>query len=85
MVEVDNCKYRLPCNWCDKFNKFCDMTEPIKIELPNPNNCDHDWEVESTRVFPADGGKPYYITKYACRKCHTIRSEKTDTYGNRID
>lgn len=85
MIETKECKYRLPCNWCDKFNKFCDMTEPIKIELPDANNCDHDWKAESTSMFPSDNGEPYYVTKYVCRKCYTTELIKTDVHGNRID
>lgn len=85
MIEMKECKYRLPCNWCDKFNKFCDMSEPIKIELPNANKCDHDWKVEHTYMFPSDNAEPYYVTKYVCRKCYETELVKTDRHGNRID
>lgn len=82
---MKECKYKLPCNWCDKFNKYCDMTEPIKIELPDPNKCDHDWKVENIYMFPSNNGEPYYIAKHVCRKCHELELIKTDVHGNRID
>ena len=80
---MKECEYRLPCNWCDKFNKFCDMVEPVKFELPDPNKCNHDWEVENY-MFSSDNGKPYYVNKYICRKCHESKATKTDINGNLI-
>lgn len=70
---MEECKYRLPCNWCDKFNKYCDMVEPIKIELPDPNKCDHDWKLETRYIYPSEDYKEmHYRGKYICRKCHTV-------------
>lgn len=75
---MKECKYRLPCNWCDKFNKLCDMTEPIKIELPYPNKCDHYW-VYDKRIQATAG-----ITDYShCVKCGEIRLEEYDYNGNK--
>lgn len=32
----ENCKYRLPCGWCDMQNKKCDMKIPtVGIEKPS--------------------------------------------------
>lgn len=80
------CKYRLSCNWCDKFNKFCDMSESIEIKLPDPNNCDHDWKTESTYMFPPNGEdeEAYCVIKRVCRKCHESELIKTDIHGNYI-
>lgn len=72
MVNFKECKYKLPCNWCDKFNKYCDMTEPIKIEFPDPEKCDHDWILEEIYVYPSEDFKMYHRGKYICRKCHTV-------------
>lgn len=72
---MQDCKYRLPCNWCDKFNKFCDMSESIEIKLPDPNNCEHDWSIEATYyVYPTESKNEYprYRVKRVCRKCHAI-------------
>ena len=73
---MKDCKYRLPCNWCDRLNKYCDMVEPIKIELPDTNNCDHDWILEYSTLFPSDDWIPYYKNKYVCGKCHESKIEK---------
>ena len=72
---MKECKYRLPCNWCDRLNKYCDMVEPIKIELPDSNNCDHDWEYSNT--VKHTGGD--YI-HYRCRKCGELRVKTYDGF-----
>ena len=82
---MKDCKYRLPCNWCDKFNRFCEMSESIEIMLSDSSNCDHDWKTEETYMFPSDKGEPYYVTKLVCRKCHESKKIKTDIHGNCID
>ena len=62
---MKECKYRLPCNWCDRTNNYCDMVEPITT------NCEHD---EHEWVFYKStentGGSQIY---YRCRKCGAIR------------
>lgn len=84
---IKECKYRLPCNWCDKFNKFCDMSESIEIKLPDANNCDHDWKVESRFIYPPENENetPHYRVKVVCRKCHTVEIKDVDINGNYID
>lgn len=76
MIEMKECKYRLPCNWCDKFNKYCDMTKPIKIELPDQNKCDHHWKLEGSYVDSESGEWKH---KYICNKCHEIRMIHKET------
>lgn len=68
---MKDCKYRLPCNWCDRLNKYCDMVESIKIELPDTNKCDHDWVLESTYQHPEDIRNRWY-KRYVCSKCGMI-------------
>ena len=71
---MKECKYRLPCNWCDKLNKYCDITEPIKIELPNPDSCNHDWELECRYTNLSEDNRNYYYRyKYVCRKCYEVK------------
>lgn len=78
---MKECKYRLPCNWCDKLNKYCDMIEPIKIELPDANKykCDHYWMYDK-RITNTGGINDYYH----CAKCGAIRLEAYDYNGNKI-
>lgn len=48
---MKECKYRLPCNWCDRLNKYCDMVEPIEISNMTMGNCKHDWlKVKRTTI-----------------------------------
>lgn len=79
MVEVENCKYRLSCNWCDKFNKFCDMSKPIEITILDPNKCDHDWRHEDSYINTETGECKH---KYTCRKCHELRMVYNETELN---
>jgi hypothetical protein len=67
---MKECKYRLPCNWCDKFDKFCDMSESIEIKLPDANTCDHDWMLYKTVIHT--GGEDYHSR---CRKCGAMMVE----------
>lgn len=63
---MKECKYRLPCNWCDRLNKYCDMVEPVTIV--NTIKCEHEWgfykSIEDT------GGRRTY---YRCYKCGAIK------------
>lgn len=68
---MKECKYKLPCNWCDKFNKCCDMVEPIEIKLPDPNKCEHDWLTEQTYAYIDDNNNIQHVTLCVCRKCMT--------------
>ena len=61
---MKECKYRLPCNWCDKLDKYCDMVEPIEIKLPDPNKCEHTWIYDKSIINT--GGR---IDYYHCFKC----------------
>ena len=66
---LQDCKYRLPCNWCDKYDRMC---EAVLIEINKQQEeenigkpeCEHEWSfcesVENT------GGK---YTYYRCNKC----------------
>lgn len=73
---MKECKYRLPCNWCDKLNKLCDMTEPIKIELPDPNKCNHDWRHQKSYINAETGE---YKHKYICNRCYEVRMIHNET------
>ncbi len=56
-----NCKYKLPCNWCEKFDKQCTECESDK--------CDHDWTSDLTYVIHPDNKMPVYKEVFVCRKC----------------
>lgn len=74
MVYQD-CKYRMPCGWCDRHNRLCDI---VSYEMNKKQaQCDHEWvfykSVENT------GGK---YTHYRCCKCGTMmmRDDNNNVY-----
>lgn len=66
----EKCKYHLPCGWCDKKDKICELPTNGSIVAPlvdvNALGCDHEWECTSLST-----GMAYYI----CRKCHETKTE----------
>ena len=58
---MKECKYRLPCNWCDKLNKYCDMIEPIVIK---PIECEHTWIYDKSMIYTSG-----QIDYYHCARC----------------
>mgnify|MGYP003318824611 CR=1 FL=1 len=70
--EIKECKYRLPCNWCDRHNKYCDMVEPIEIELPK-QKCNHEWK------YGIQSKTGYH---YVCTKCGTMKVVPLSNLGN---
>lgn len=68
----ETCKYRLPCGWCDKKDKLCDLpkTNEEKIATLEANHalgCDHEWEWIASNSLGE--------TFYRCRKCHKTKKE----------
>lgn len=57
-VIMEDCKYRLPCGRCDKFNKDCDM----------PKKCEHEWDAVSFEM--TNNGLLYH---FKCNKCNEIK------------
>ena len=51
---LQDCKYRLPCAWCDKYNRLCEavLFEIHKEEQEKnkkPEKCNHEWSFCETR------------------------------------
>ena len=83
---MQECKYRLPCNWCDKYDRMCEAVL-IEIELEKQKNncypytliptvksnkCEHDWHLVGTLT----GTKSMYKT-YICTKCGEEETHRT--------
>ena len=81
ITVIKDCKYRLPCGWCDRKNEMCQFeahTEAILVdklpetvltseyELSNKRCIEHEWECSG-----ADSGG----WKYTCRKCRATKRE----------
>lgn len=63
---MENCKYRLPCGRCEKFNKDCDA--PRK-------NCNHNWIIEVEESdYRDERGNRYFVVHQHCPLCGTFDS-----------
>lgn len=70
------CRYKLPCGWCDKFDKEC------KIECENrtlPFECDHDW-IENSSYFFSHNKEIWIHIDYHCRRCGERKVEVRESY-----
>ena len=75
---MKECKYRLPCDWCDKFNKKCKEIDYYEFTFPDTNKCDHDWQVENVYAYCDDNEELRHRAKYVCRKCHSTETREVD-------
>lgn len=72
---VQDCKYRLPCAWCDKYDRPC---QAVEYEIARqereknliPIKCDHNWNFRQT--VTTTGGTDYH---YRCSKCGALKVE----------
>ena len=60
---MKECKYRLPCDWCDKFDKKCEEIDYYVLQ--KPKECNHDWILEEQEIV---NQKVCYKT-YKCSIC----------------
>ena len=76
MNKLDSCKYKLPCGYCDKFDKPCDKVgawwdlEEEKLEektLRLQAECMHEWMLLKTTWN--DYPLMHQVEEYECRKC----------------
>lgn len=74
-MKAKDCQYRLPCNWCDKYDRQCEHIEFLIAkenyeEMMNKQReqekceCDHDYRY----VGQICGSKSVYRL-YICCKC----------------
>lgn len=65
------CKYKLPCNWCEKFDKQCsEMNCSCNNTFKNIQECEHDWMFYYSYSCYEEKEKRYYYRQvYKCRKC----------------
>lgn len=66
-----DCKYKLPCNWCDKFNKQC-----TEINCKHNDKCNHDWVCHHWYSYWNEKEQcPVREIIFQCRKCGETKSE----------
>lgn len=71
---LQECKYRLPCNWCDKYDRMCEavLFEIFKEEQERnrkPEECEHECEHEWR--YEGQLGNRHH---YTCIKCNTLKA-----------
>lgn len=69
MVEIERCKYLLPCGYCDKYNIPCkaskkDLMRYYGIAEEDEEKCEHEWRYK---------GKNEIGHYYKCIKCDTMK------------
>lgn len=73
---LQNCKYRLPCNWCDKYDRMCEAVlfeiEQDKLYQCLPNHT-HNWE-ESCAITDLKTNTKYSML--ICSNCGSVTATK---------
>lgn len=67
-VQMNCCKYLLPCGMCDKTNRPCSGNKPIVS-----CKCEHEFVFEKSV-----GTEDYSATTYKCWKCGSIKIDRVD-------
>lgn len=64
----ENCKYRLPCGWCDRHNRLCDI---VQYEInKKPKECNHNWTIEVSKTdYMDEYGNEYCVVHKHCSEC----------------
>ena len=75
---MTECKYKLTCGWCDKFDKECDGRESNykqhkKIHL---QECNHDWQMDYWYMeWSEEKQRPFRTIVFSCKKCGKYKEE----------
>lgn len=64
---MEECKYRLPCGRCDKYDEKCDALKDCATK-----ECEHSWVIEVSKSNYINAkGEEHCIVNAHCRKCGT--------------
>lgn len=69
-----NCKYYLPCGWCDRKNEPCNATKTQTDPQPSLQNkpcIEHEWYCSGVDTSG---------WTYTCAKCHQIKRENYQNF-----
>ena len=72
-MVYEDCKYRMPCGWCDRHNRLCDVVQYHLNQEKNDRKeeCEHNWKFELKYQYPEEPERWY--NKYFCPKCGTSK------------
>ena len=66
--KVENCKYLLPCGWCDRLDEKCHFYAECEDTKKDNDKCDHVWELVNNISTSAG-------LLYRCKKCSATKYE----------
>lgn len=87
-----DCKYRLPCAWCDKYDREClavqyEVSKQERERREEDNSvpieeCKHNWVVEKAEAVTKEetGCTTYYTQR--CSICGAKRLKKVEVDGS---
>lgn len=83
---LQECKYRLPCNWCDKCDRMCEavqyeiLKQQQEENIGKPNPCKHDWLLEEQEIIR----QKVSYKRYKCNVCgkEQIKREEIQYNGS---
>lgn len=80
---LQDCKYRLPCNWCDKYDRMCEaVLFEINVGCKALTEHDCNWVVSKAEaVTKEEAGCATYYTQ-RCSVCGKERIKKVEFDGN---
>lgn len=74
-MDIKDCKHRLPCNWCNKYDRQCEHIETLIAEANwekiIEHECEHEWY-----QYIIDYDKKRRYVAHICSKCGKATIEK---------
>ena len=68
-----NCKYFLPCGYCDKFDKACILFKNEMLTQDGGVSCNHNWEQISASKECVNATDIVTYFTYKCKWCGEIK------------
>ena len=83
---MSDCKYKLPCGWCDRKNETCENTysyssntvtvSKLNTGMDKLASCDHQWECIGMNSIG---------TQYRCKLCGQTKSDYNLNYNANVN
>lgn len=79
MKNYEECKYYLPCGWCDRLDRPCKEAEQSQptVKENKKEFCVHEWEM----ITPINTLTSSY---WRCKKCGETKTENYQEYEQKI-
>ena len=79
---MKGCKYLLPCGWCDKYDRRCNVSLEEFEFFNKEEQCNHNWVTEKAETATKEeaGCVTYYTLR--CSICGKKRIKRVEVDGN---